>query len=262
METLRDLEVVRAVSATVRAARGDDAAMPTMEVRFSPFGEWYEIDSFFEGRFLERTERGAFAKTIAENLRNVKVLFNHGFDPQIGDKVLGAIRSLTEEKDSPLGLVDLFDTTYNRDLAPGLEAGAYGSSFRFRVIKDEWDDEPGRSEHNPDGIPERTIKEVRLFEFGPVTFPANPAATAGVRSLTDTFYERIRQADPQRVADLSERARLLRTPDAAPAAPSTGEPEGAAPITDEPAARHSAGSRSRRMREQAYPYLNEGSDEA
>lgn len=265
METLRDLEVVRAVGTVARASRDDGAdgsAMPTMEVRFSPFGEWYEIDSFFEGQFLERTVLGAFAKTIDENLRNVKVLFNHGFDPQIGDKVLGPIRSLTEEKDSPLGVVDLLDTSYNRDLVPGLEVGAYGSSFRFRVIQDEWNDEPGVSDHNPKGIPERTIKEIRLFEFGPVTFPANPAATSGIRSLTDDYYERLRSRDPQRVGDLTARAQQLRTPTAPPAAPGTGETAGAAATTDEPAARHSAGSRSRQMRERAYPYLQEGSDEA
>lgn len=257
METLRDIEVVRAVSTLVRATRDDDESpMPTMEVRFSPFGEWYEIDSWFEGQFLERTELGAFAKTIDENVRNVKVLFNHGFDPQVGDKVLGPIRSLTEEKDSPLGVVDLLDTSYNRDLVPGLEAGVYGSSFRFRVIKDEWNDDPGISEHNPKGVPERTIKELRLFEFGPVTFPANPAATSGVRSLTDDFYERLRQRDPQRVSELVERATKLRTP-APPAALGTGEDPGAATTTDEPAARHSHGSRSRQMREMAYPHLVE-----
>lgn len=257
METLRDMDVVRAVSTTVRAVRSDDAAMPAMEVRFSPFGEWYEIDSMFEGRFLERTVLGAFAKTISENLRNIKVLFQHGYDPTVGDKVLGPIRSLVEEKDSPIGDVDLLDTSYNRDLVPGLEAEVYGSSFRFRVVKDEWDDEPGRSDHNPDGIPERTIKEVRLFEFGPVTFPANPAATAGVRSVTDYYYERLRSRDPQRVADLEARAIKLRTPTPQPAAEGTGEDAGAAPITDEPASRHSAGNRARQMRERMHPYLKE-----
>lgn len=259
METLRDIDVVRAVNAAASTTRseGDGAAMPTMDVRFSPFGQWYEIDSFFEGTFLERTVKGAFAKTIKESLRNIKVLFQHGFDPQIGDKVLGPIRSLSEETDSPLGVVDLLDTSYNRDLVPGLEAGVYGSSFRFRVTKDAWDDEPGPSDHNPNGIPERTIKEVRLFEFGPVTFPANPAATAGVRCLTDFYYEQLRHRDPQRVAALVARAQKLRTPDASPAAPGTGG-EGAATTTDEPAARHSAGSRARELRERQFPYLSQG----
>ncbi len=201
MENLPSFDVVRAVSQTVRAKAADEGGMPLMEVRFSTFGTWYEIDSLWEGNFLERTEFGAFAKTIEESRGQIKVLFNHGFDPAVGQKVLGMPESLTEEKDSPVGMVRLFDTSYVRDLLPGLEAGAYGSSFRMRVIRDEWNDDPGTSEHNPKGIPERTIKEVRLFEFGPVTFPANPSSTAAVRSMTDAYVEGMRSRDPQWVSE-------------------------------------------------------------
>lgn len=247
MQTLPDLEVVRAVALPVRTQRAegvDAPAMPTMEVRFSRFGTWYEIDSFWEGRFLECTEKGAFAKTIAESRDQVRVLFNHGYDPSIGDKILGSIEELSEETDSPVGTVPLFDTSYNRDLLPGLEAGVYGSSFRMRVIKDEWNDEPGRSDHNPDGIPERTIKEVRLFEFGPVTWPANPDSTAGLRSvtsMTDAYIERLRARDPGRVDELTRaRDSHLRTlTDREPAA-ATPAPAGAARSTDaEPGPTHS-----------------------
>jgi hypothetical protein len=201
-------------------------------VRFSVFDAWYEIDSWFEGRFLEKTARGSFRKTIADHharkseSAGVKVLFNHGHDFTIGDKLLGGIRDLSEKKDSPLGLVALDDTSYNRDLLPGLKRGGYGSSFMFRVIRDEWNDEPGKSDHNPDGLPERTIKEVRLFEFGPVTWPANPDATAGMRcaSGTDAYYTSLRSRDPQRVEQLRSRVHALRTPpsDAAPTGTSAG----------------------------------------
>ena len=250
METLPGLEVVRAVAPRAMVTRSsDDGAMPTMEVRFSAFGRWYEIDSFWEGRFLERTERGAFAKTIKESRDRIKVLFNHGFDPSVGQKVLGAITDLREEADSPVGVVPLFDTSYTRDLLPGLEAGVYGSSMRMRVIKEEWNDDPGRSEHNPDGIPERTITEVRLAEFGPVTFPANPDSTAGVRSLTDTYYEQLRSLDPHRVEELT-RARDLRTPQARAAGSTTAEGDGAARKTaDEPAVGHSGGLTPAQRRE-------------
>ena len=238
METLRDLDVVRAAPPRAIEMRvAADGGMPTLVSRFSPFGVWYEIDSLWEGRFLERTVRGAFRKTMREQRASVRVLFDHGHDPQIGSKVLGPVADLREDEDSAVGEVPLFDTSYNRDLLPGLKAGVYGSSFRFRVIRDEWNDEPGRSEHNPEGLPERTIKEVRLFEFGPVTFPANPDATAGVRSgvrsLTDSYYEHLRARDPQRVEHLLARARALRTPDAGAAR--TGTPaDGAAPTTAAP----------------------------
>ena len=240
MNPIPELEVVRAAPLSVRAA-GDENARPVMEVRFSPFGVWYEIDSMWEGRFLERTAKGAFRKSIKESGERVRSLFDHGFDPQIGNKVLGTIENLREEADTAFGAVQLFDTSYVRDLLPGLEAGVYGSSMRMRVVKDEWNDDPGVSEHNPMGIPERTITEARLFEFGPVTFPANPSATAMVRSTTDDFYERLRATDPARVDEL-ERVRNSRTlPGRAAGEATADEEEAAGPPTNEPAERHSGG---------------------
>jgi HK97 family phage prohead protease len=195
------IDVVRAALpvAELRATDTDGeeqaAAMPTLEVRFSAFNTWYEVDSLWEGTFIERTVPGSFKQTIRDDLSAMKCLYDHGFDPQIGNKVLGAIESLSEDADSPVGLVPLFDTTYNRDLLPGLEKGVYGSSFRMRVTKEAWDDEPKPSDYNPKGLPERTIQQVRLFEFGPVTFPANPDSTATLRSLTDSYYEQLKQRD-------------------------------------------------------------------
>jgi HK97 family phage prohead protease len=263
--TLPGLEIVRAVPTVVRTLRADPAAdaaddqavaaMPTMEVRFSPFGTWYEINSWWEGRFLERTVKGAFKKTISENGQNVRCLYDHGYDYQIGNKVLGAIDDLREDSDSAVGVVPLFDTHYCRELLPGLEAGVYGSSFRFRVIQESWNEEPGKSEYNPDALPERTITEVRLFEFGPVTFPANPDATAGVRSLTDSFYERLAARDPQRVDELRSRMSTIRTPDDAAAARTGTGAAGAATTTDEPAPRHSGGLTHAQRRVRLHPYL-------
>lgn len=254
MDQLRDLEVVRAAPAsTVRAQRAAGDTPALMEVRFSNFGNWYEIDSFWEGTFLERVEKGAFAKTIVEARDQIKVLFNHGYDPSIGDKVLGPIDDLREDDDAAVGEVPLFDTSYNRDLLPGLEAGVYGSSMRFRVIKDEWNDAPDPSETNPKGIPERTIKEVKLYEFGPVTFPANPESTSGMRSMTDQYYERLRARDPHRVAELEERARASRTPIREQPPTGTGHGEGAAEKpTGEPGSTHSVGLTPAQRRERIY----------
>ena len=177
---------VRTGSCEIRTA--DNGGMPTLFGHFTPFDQWSQIDSWVEGNFMERTVKGAFAKTIRENRDQVKVTFNHGTGAQ-GDLVLGPIDVLREEPAGPYYEVPLLDTSYNRDLLPGLKAGVYGASYRFRVIKDKWDDEPGRSDHNPDGLPERTISEVRLYEFGPVTYPAFDGATAAVRSMTDSYME-------------------------------------------------------------------------
>lgn len=243
METMTELEIVRSAPLVVRAAAkdGDEDASPLMEVRFSPFDTWYEIDSWWEGRFLERTVKGAFTKTIQENRDRIRCLYDHGYDPQIGNKVLGTIEDLREDPDTAVGEVRLFDeTTYVKDLLPGLRAGAYGSSMRMRVIKDMWDEEPGESEHNPQGIPERSILEVRLFEFGPVTFPANGDATSAVRSMTDSFYERLRAREPQQVEGL-ELVRNSRTLPGLAAGSTTATRDDAADTPDEPAGDHSEG---------------------
>ena len=216
MRALRGLYVIRGgvgvPSLAPRAAKKDDdgdgqgdagdGRLGTLSVDFSRFDAWYEIDSWWEGRFLERTSRGAFRKTIAERGSQVKVLFNHGFDFHIGDKVLSVPEVLEERKDSPHLEGPLFDTSYNRDLLPGLRAGAYGSSFMFEVLGEQWNREPDKSDYNPEGLPERTITEVRLYEAGPVTWPANPEATAGLRSGVDWHAEQVQQRDADRYEDL------------------------------------------------------------
>lgn len=232
METIRDLDVVRALARplALRDADAEDGRIGTLFGYSTLFGTWYEIDSWYEGLFLERVAQGAAAKTIRENGDTVKVLFNHGRDQTIGSKVLGVHEDLREDDIGVYYDVPLLDTSYNRDLLPGLRAGAYGSSFMFRVIQDSWNDEPGVSDHNPKGIPERTINEFRLFEHGPVTFPANPAATSGARaacSLTDDYYASLRDTNPARHAELVARVQA-RTPNPAEA------DEGAATASTEP----------------------------
>ncbi|RKT49354.1 HK97 family phage prohead protease [Saccharothrix australiensis] len=271
--TLPDLDVVRTtlVACSLRAA-GDDGDgqeqddLGLLDVRFSPFNSWYRISSWWEGDFLERTVPGAFKRTIAAHhaasrvdAHNIKTLFNHGMDGFIGDKLLGEITELVEEPDSPRSTVRLWDTSYNRDLLPGLRARAYGSSFMFRVIKEEWDEEPGKSAHNPDGIPERTIKEVRLFEAGPVTWPASPTASAGMRcvSATDAYYDHLARRDPARVTAMRSRLTALRSDGPASRTPSSTGPADSPPT--DPAARHSGGPTHAVRRAALYPFLKGGS---
>jgi HK97 family phage prohead protease len=193
------------VAAPFEVRATDDGDGSTLTGHFSVFDNWYEIDSWLEGRFLERIRPGAFARAFSEQRDRVKVLFDHGYDPQIGNKVLGSIDDMAEDKTGARYDVSLFtDATYVADLMPGLRAGVYGSSFRFKVTGEEWV-EPARStKHNPEKLPERSITDVDLYEFGPVTFPANPEATAGVRSLTDSFVDRL-MTDPRFVARFTER---------------------------------------------------------
>ena len=141
------------------------------------FNEDTEIHSW-EGDFIERIAPGAFKRTLRNNGDAVKILFNHGMDPQIGDKPLGRATTLKEDKTGLYVEVPLSRTSYNEDIIALLEDRALdGMSFRFSVVKDTWD-EPTRK----NGLPIRTLNEVRLMELGPVTFPAYAATSAGVRS--------------------------------------------------------------------------------
>src|SRR5205823_2440938 len=153
--------------------------MPVLAGYLAVFNEWAEIRSKQEGHFLERIAPAAFKRTFENGRRAMRVCLDHGTDPWVGNKPLGAIDVLEERDRGAYYEVPLLDTSYNRDLVPALEAGLYGSSFRFSVMRDDCNPKPRASEANPDALPERTSLEAKVKEFGPVSFPAYSGATAG-----------------------------------------------------------------------------------
>jgi len=163
-----------------RAAAPDepkDGRIGTLVGYAAVFNEDTVIDSW-EGRFVERIAPKAFARTLEQRGEKVKVLFNHGFDPSVGDKPLGKPETMREDRKGLYVEVPIDDTSYGRDIVANLRSGALdGMSFRFSVKAEKWDD-PADGK----ALPVRTIREVDLYEFGPVTFPAYEATTAGVRS--------------------------------------------------------------------------------
>ena len=205
--------------------RSEDG-MPTLHGHFAVFDRWTEINSIFEGHFMEKISPGAFSKTFQENREKIRVLFQHGRDNAIGDKPLGPIDILEEDNVGARYEVPMLDTSYNRDLIPGLKANLYGASFRMRVTREnmlpsDHPDHPGKSDYNPDGLPERDIKEIACSEFGPVTFPAYQSATAGVRSITDEMLALLFTKEPERFLELIRSV----NPEIFAAMPKEDEPE-------------------------------------
>lgn len=180
--------LLRARPGAVELREDDDSESEqgTLHGHFAVFDQWTEIDSVFEGRFMERISPGAFEQTFEE--RSPRVLFDHGHDPSIGNKPIGTPDVLEEDEVGARYEVGLFDAGYVNDLRPAIRSGQLGASFRFSVTGEDWDKHPDESDINPEGIPERTITGVDLFEFGPVTFPAYDGATAGLRSRTDEWH--------------------------------------------------------------------------
>jgi phage head maturation protease len=152
----------------------------TLHGYLAVFNIWTEVDRPPEGNFLQRLAPGCFAKTIRESRHRMKVNFMHGWNPQLGDKPLGPIEDVGEDSIGVYYTVPLSDTADNWKLAAGLGAGLYGSSYRLVVMAEDFDPKPGRSAWNPRGLPERTILEARLPDFGPVASPLYPSTSAGV----------------------------------------------------------------------------------
>lgn len=144
---------------------------------FAVTNQWARITDR-SGSFMERLLPGAFSATIARNRDSIRCLFNHGADPSVGNKVLGPLIDLREDDVGAAYAVAMLETSYNADLLPGLAAGQYGASFRFSVPHQRIEQRPKRSEHNPEGLPERSILAAKVREISAVTFPAYGGATA------------------------------------------------------------------------------------
>lgn len=144
----------------------------TKELQVKNFG--FEVktinDNEFEGyasvfrnvdSYRDVIEPGAFSKTIKENKR-VKVLWQH--DPW---QPIGKPTVMEEDNHGLYVKAKVANTSLGRDVMELMRSGVIDEmSIGFNTIKDEWD--------NEDNV--RRIKEVKLWEFSPVTFAANDQA--------------------------------------------------------------------------------------
>lgn len=161
-----------------RAANsGDSEAGLVLFGHAAVTGEWTDLADFL-GPYREQVASGAFKKTLKE--RGVPVVqFNHGRDPAVGTKPIG-LATVAHEDDRGLYIeADLFDAEYVRELIPALRSGAIsGMSFMFDVVRESWT----WASDSESGMDERTIEEVRLYEAGPVVWPAYEQTDVGIRS--------------------------------------------------------------------------------
>lgn len=161
----------RAVEFRAAATDGDGR---TLEGYAAIFDTPTRIDSW-EGQFDEQIARGAFNRTL--NARTPVLQFDHGHDARTGSVPIGSIEDIREDATGLFVQARLFDNPVVEPIRQAIEGGAIdGMSFRFRVIDDQWTRRDGEVEL-------RTIREVELYELGPVVFPAYESTTVGVRSL-------------------------------------------------------------------------------
>jgi len=188
------MEEFRWLDSSFEVRGADSDGVPVLRARFAHWDRWNHIREA-RGEFLEMPVRGATDQTFAEQGESVRALFDHGKDPSVGMRTLGAFKSYENTDEGPVAEFELFtETSHVRDLMPGIMAGTYGLSYRFGIASPEdevWDYSPGESEHNPRGLPERSILKSFVAEVSVTPFPADRATNGGgalsVRSLIDRY---------------------------------------------------------------------------
>jgi HK97 family phage prohead protease len=138
----------------------------------------------------ERILPGAFDRAVRED--DVRGLFNHEDSQLLGRTLSGTMR-LSVDKRGLRYEIDAPDTQCARDLLQLLDRGdVTGSSFAFMP-----DD---TSYRETDGVYIIERRAVRLFDVGPVAFPAYTATEAAARSVTADHAEHLRrEAQARRV---------------------------------------------------------------
>ena len=129
-----------------------------------------------EKRFVERISKGVFTRAIENSKRDIDFLAEHD-----SSKILASTRndSLTlHEDESGLYMeATIAPTSWGRDAYTLIESGIYRNmSFGFKVVKDKW-----KSIEN--GLYERTIEDLELFEVSVVKNPAYSQSTIAARGI-------------------------------------------------------------------------------
>lgn len=185
----------------------------------------FNSETVIAGFFREQIAPRAFRKSIKEN--DIRALFNHDTNHVLGRNKSGTLR-LREDESGLLYEIDLPDTQMARDLWTSIDRGDISqSSFAFDPVKEqraEPDEEKGET------LPLYTIKEARLYDVSPVTFPAYEDTDVMARMMTRAAdlsghsLEELRAA-----ADAGEYERIW-TPAAPTSEPQPGPLEPVAPV--------------------------------
>lgn len=151
---------------------------------------------------VERVDAKAFDKALQRG-DDVRALFNHEPDHLLGRSTSGTLR-LAVDGDGLRYEIDLPDTQAGRDVATSIERGDLsGSSFSFNVERADWQEENGRDV--------RVIRDVRLFDVGPVTFPAYTATSTALRSEGDDAEAEAERAAWKASQQQTARAKFAKT---------------------------------------------------
>ena len=143
------------------------------------------------GGFREKIDPRAFDDVLDNDVR---AYFNHDRNKILARVKSGTLSIGVDEKGLHYELIP-GNQTYSKDLQESMDRGDVDqSSFAFIVLDDHWEES---DEH---GYIRTVLKAKRLFDVSPVSEPAYPDATVGLRRL-EQFKESRNQPEPEPEVD-------------------------------------------------------------
>ena len=117
-------------------------------------------------------ERGAFTKTINEGSNRIKVFLNH-------QEPIGKPTVMNEDDKGLYTESKISKTNRGDEVLELIQDGVISEmSIAYEVVKGDYQRDKKA----------RILKELKLFEYGPVYFPANPdAVISGVKSFAEVL---------------------------------------------------------------------------
>ncbi len=162
----------------------------------------YRTETVIADFFREQIAPGAFASAL-DGTDDVRALFNH--DP---NQILGRTKSGTLVlSETAKGL--RYTVSLNPDDPQAMSVRAKiqrgdvsGSSFGFRVVKEQWEEAKTARD-----LPLRTILAAELFDVSPVTYPAYPQTSVTARMVQEVTAAEIAKAVTRQQIAVRDRLR-------------------------------------------------------
>ncbi|MGA2256080.1 MAG: HK97 family phage prohead protease [Thermoguttaceae bacterium] len=197
---MRESRIIPSPTVSIRADTHAAESGPKIVGYAAKFNVEAEIG---EG-FFEQIAPGAFSQSIGED--DIRCLFNHNPNFPLGRT---ANKTLLLSEDS-VGLRTVClppDTQQARDVCESIRRGDItGMSFTFDVRGQSWS-------KDADGGYHRTLTDCRLYDVGPVTFPAYDSTEVVMRTFNQLVNAwELEQASERRTFIATARRRLSLRP--------------------------------------------------
>lgn len=188
----------------------------TPEVRLAEDGKkkisgyavkWEQFSQPLYGIWKEQFRKGAFAESLSQRLTDIFATWQHDVNETIGRSP----STLTVREDDTGLFYEIDPPGWADRYVESIERGdVRNSSFTFIARKVEYD-----FDSDPDYVL-RTVIQADLIEVAPVTLPAYPQSTAGVRAGASADpsvaeeIKRMKEEREDRAKAYAERKQMLR----------------------------------------------------